>query len=139
MSTSHELMYEWRGPFSNAEVNELHAEAFETRVFDETEWNWDELTSRHSLGWVTARDADGLVGFVNVLWDGLVHAWIQDVMVATRARRRGIGVALVAAARDAAREAGCDYLHVDFDDELRDFYFGACGFRPTNGGLIELR
>jgi hypothetical protein len=23
-------------------------------------------------------------------------------------------------------------------DYLRDFYFGACGFKPTNGGLIEL-
>jgi GNAT superfamily N-acetyltransferase len=128
----------WRGVFTNAEVNEMHAEAFETRVFDDSEWNWEELTERHSLGWVTARDGDGLVGFANVLWDGLVHAWIQDVMVAMAARRRGIGVALVGAARDGAREAGCEFLHVDFDDHLRDFYVGACGFKPTNGGLIDL-
>lgn len=78
------------------------------------------------------------MGFVNVLWDGLVHAWIQDVMVARSHRRRGIGVALVWTSRDAAREAGCEFLHVDFEDHLRDFYFGACGFMPTNGGLIEL-
>ena len=45
---------------------------------------------------------------------------------------------LVAHAREGAREAGCEWLHVDFDDELRDFYFSACGFRPTNGGLIQL-
>lgn len=75
---------------------------------------------------------------MNVLWDGLVHAWIQDVMVARSARRRGFGLALVAASRDGAREAGCEFLHVDFDDHLRDFYFGACGFKPTNAGLIEL-
>ena len=25
-----------------AALNSLHAEAFETRVFDETEWNWQE-------------------------------------------------------------------------------------------------
>lgn len=128
----------WRGGFTSAEVNELHADAFETRVFDDSEWDWRALTARHSLGWVTAREGDGLVGFANVLWDGLVHAWIQDVMVARAARHRGIGVALVEAARDGAREAGCEYLHVDFDDDLRDFYFGACGFRPTNGGLIDL-
>jgi GNAT superfamily N-acetyltransferase len=128
----------WRGAFANAEVNSLHAEAFETRVFDESEWNWRDLTRRHSLGWVTARDRGDLVGFANVLWDGLVHAWIQDVMVAKSARHRGIGVALVRASRDGAREAGCEFLHVDFDDHLRDFYFGACGFTPTNGGLMDL-
>lgn len=33
-------VYEWRGTFTNQEVNTLHAEAFNTRVFDESEWNW---------------------------------------------------------------------------------------------------
>jgi GNAT superfamily N-acetyltransferase len=130
---------EWRGEFDNAEVNELHAEAFETRVFDASEWNWVELVHRHSLGWVVARVGDELVGFVNVLWDGSVHSWIQDVMVRTANRHQGIGQRLVAVARDGARAAGCEWLHVDFDDELRDFYHGACGFTPTNGGLIALQ
>ena len=128
----------WRGSFTNAEVNQLHAEAFETRVFSDEEWDWHGLTVQHSLGWVTARRGQDLIGFANVLWDGLVHAWIQDVMVATSARHRGVGVAVVRACRDAAREAGCEFLHVDFDDDLRDFYFGACGFEPTNAGLIDL-
>lgn len=128
----------WRGGFSNAEVNDLHAEAFETRLYDGSEWDWAALTARHSLGWVTARDGDRLVGFANVLWDGLVHAWVQDVMVSSSARRRGIGTALVQAVRDGAQEAGCEFLHVDFQDHLRAFYFEACGFQPTNGGLIEL-
>lgn len=128
----------WRGPFSNAEVNALHAEAFHTRLFDESEWDWRALCERHSLGWVVARDGETIVGFANVLWDGLVHAWIQDVMVAGAARHRGIGVGLVHMARDAARKAGCEVLHVDFDADLRDFYFGACGFTPTTAGLIDL-
>ena len=133
------LTYEWRGGFDNVEVNTLHAEAFGTRVFDESEWNWVRLVDQHSLGWVVARDDGELVGFVNVVWDGLVHAWIQDTMVAAKAGRRGIGQQLVAVARDAARDAGCEYLHVDFDDDLKPFYYDACGFRPTNGGLIELQ
>lgn len=133
------VTYEWRGDFANADVNALHAEAFETRVFDESEWNWKELVGRHSLGWVVARDGDRLVGFVNVLWDGLVHAWLQDTMVATDAGRRGIGTRLVTAARDGARDAGCEWLHVDFDDHLRAFYVGSCGFTPTSAGLIALR
>ena len=128
----------WRGPFNNIEMNALHAEAFETRVFDESEWNWVELTNRDSMGWVTARRSGELVGFLNVVWDGLVHAWIQDLIVAASARHQGIGVRLVEEVRSAAKGAGCEFLHVDFDDDLRSFYYDACCFRPTNGGLIEL-
>jgi GNAT superfamily N-acetyltransferase len=131
-------VYEWRGAFTNQEINALHAEAFNTRVFDESEWSWVELVDRHSLGWVVARDDAELAGFVNVLWDGLVHAWLQDAMVAVKARGRGIGTQLVARARDGAKAAGCEYLHVDFEDHLRPFYFGACDFTPTNAGLLSL-
>ncbi|NOX29515.1 MAG: GNAT family N-acetyltransferase [Actinobacteria bacterium] len=133
-----DLAVSWRGEFVNAEVNELHADAFETRVFDESESNWEDLTANHSLGWVTVRDGGRLIGFVNALWDGLVHAWIQDVMVAKSHRQRGIGVRIVAEARDRAKAAGCEWLHVDFDDNLADFYYTACGFSPTKAGLIDL-
>ena len=129
---------EWRGAFTNAEANALHAEAFGTRVFDASEWNWERLLGRHSLGWVTARDGDALTGMVNVLWDGLVHAWLQDLMVAATHRRRGIGRRLVDEATEQARAAGCEWLHVDFDDDLRPFYFDACGFTPTNAGVKAL-
>jgi GNAT superfamily N-acetyltransferase len=134
------VRYEWRGDFTNAELNALHAEAFETRGYDESEWNWLEQDHEHSLGWVVAREAaDGqLVGFVNVPWDGLVHAWIQDTMVALRARHRGIGNRVVEIAVAEARKAGCEWMHVDFEDHLLPFYFDACGFKPTNAGLIAL-
>ena len=131
------VTYEWRGEFVNREVNALHAHTFETRVFDDSEWNWRLLVEQHSLGWVVARDGGRLVTFVNVIWDGLVHAWLQDTMVATRGA--GIGTRLVAMARDRARDAGCEWLHVDFDEHLRPFYFGACGFTPTTAGLIALQ
>ena len=133
------ITYEWRGEFANDELNALHAEAFDTRLFDESEWNWRQLTAVHSLGWVVAHDGAALAGFVNVLWDGLVHAWIQDTMVAVSARGRGVGTRLLAAATDGARAAGCEWLHVDFDDDLREFYFDACRFTPTNAGLISLQ
>lgn len=116
----------------------LHAEAFETRVFDETEWNWVDQVHRHSLGWVVARDGNRLIGFVNVPWDGLAHAWLQDTMVAKHARHQGVGTALVAMAVEQARQAGCEWLHVDFEGHLRPFYLDACGFRPTDAGLIAL-
>jgi GNAT superfamily N-acetyltransferase len=132
------ISYEWRGDFTNAELNALHAEAFGTHVYDESEWNWVEQVHGHSLGWVVAREgADGrIAGMVNVPWDGLVHAWIQDTMVAPHTRHRGIGKRVVEIAVDEARKAGCEWMHVDFEDHLRPFYFDACGFKPTNAGLI---
>lgn len=128
----------WRGEFTSEEANRLHAEAFGTRVFDVSEWDWRRLVADHSLGWVTARDGDRLVGFVNLPWDGLAHAWLQDVMVAADVRHRGLGRQLVEAAREGARAAGCEWLHVDFDDELAPFYLGACGFSPAQAGLMQL-
>ncbi|HVR79471.1 MAG TPA: hypothetical protein VMS99_13905 [Acidimicrobiia bacterium] len=59
------VAYEWRGSFTNREVNGLHAEAFGTRVFDETEWNWQQLTQRHSLGWVKARRGEALAFYID--------------------------------------------------------------------------
>jgi GNAT superfamily N-acetyltransferase len=126
----------WRGKFENAEINELHAEAFNHRILDD---DWKHQVHAHSLGWVCARQDRGLVGFVNVAWDGGVHAFLLDTMVSKGAGRRGIGTQLVAVAVAEVRAAGCsEWLHVDFEDELRPFYFDACGFTPTTAGLIRL-
>ena len=130
-----EVDYAWRGLFSSAELNVLHAEGFE---HDLLEWDWRGQVERHSLGWVTAREDGELLGFVNVIWDGGSHAFVIDTLVAERARRRGIGVELVKIAERESRAAGCEWLHVDFEDHLRAFYFDACGFTPTNAGLLEL-
>lgn len=130
------VRHEWRGSFTDHEVNALHAEAFGHRLFED---GWNDQLHRLSLGWVTARDDQGLVGFVNVIWDGLVHAFVEDTAVALRARRRGIGARLIETAREHAAAAGCEWLHVDFEDHLRDSYLHACGFTPTNAGLIRLR
>lgn len=107
-------------------------------MFSDDEWDWRGLVEVHSLGWCTARDADRLVGFVNVVSDGFVHAWLQDVMVAPDRQGDGIGVALVELATDRARAAGCEWLHVDFDPEHADFYLERCGFRPAMAGLKSL-
>jgi GNAT superfamily N-acetyltransferase len=132
------VRYVWRGAFTNREANALHADAFGHRVYDDAEWDWQRLCREHSLGWVTARRGEFLVGFVNVAWDGFVHAWLQDEMVASDAKRQGIGLALIREATTGAKAAGCEWLHVDFDDDLRPFYLGAAGFTETNAGLIDL-
>ncbi|MGW1125683.1 GNAT family N-acetyltransferase [Streptomyces sp. NPDC002526] len=130
------ITYEWRGDFENGAVDALHAEAFGHAQGDT---DWRTRLHRHSLGWVCARRGDRLVGFVNVAWDGGVHAFVLDTMVAPDLRNTGTGTGLVAAAVGGARAAGCEWLHVDFEEHLRPFYFDACGFRPTDAGLIALR
>jgi hypothetical protein len=37
-----------------------------------------------------------------------------------------------------ARDGGADWIHVDHEAHLEQFY-KKCGFRPTQAGLINLR
>jgi hypothetical protein len=41
-------------------------------------------------------------------------------------------------AAQEARGDGCDTLPVDFEAHFQPFYFDACGFAPTNAGLLRL-
>ncbi|MFF8918773.1 GNAT family N-acetyltransferase [Streptomyces sp. NPDC015032] len=130
------ITYAWRGDFDNAAVNALHAEAF---GHVQMPIDWQAQVHRHSLGWVCAREGGRLVGFVNVAWDGGVHAFVLDTMVAQDMRKTGVGTGLVTTAVQGAHAADCEWLHVDFEEHLRPFYFDACGFGPTDAGLIALR
>lgn len=92
---------------------------------------------RRSLVYVCAYRGRGLVGFVNVAWDGGVHGFVLDTTVHPDLRRRGIGSRLVRVATDEAAERGIEWLHVDFEPYLLGFYEG-CGFRRTEAGLLRL-
>jgi GNAT superfamily N-acetyltransferase len=129
------VVLEWRGPLTDDEMVELVASYGGTPV---PGW-WDRIRP-HSLGWVTARTHDGIaVGFVNVVGDGCDHAFLIDTKTRGDLQRRGIGARVVQFAADHAKAAGCEWLHVDFDDNLSPFYFDACGFEPTAAGLIKLK
>ncbi len=71
-------------------------------------------------------------------FDGGVHAFLLDIVVAGPLRWHGVGTRLVEVAACEVAAAGCKWLHVDFEDYLGPFYFDRCGFRPTNVGLIRL-
>ena len=116
----------------DAELNRLFAAA------------WPEHRSRAfgpvlacSFTYVCAFAGVALVGFVNVAWDGGVHAFLLDTTVAREYRRRGVGTELVRRAADVARGAGLEWLHVDYEPHLNGFYRG-CGFGPTAAGLLRL-
>ena len=130
------VAYRWRGVIADEELVALTCS-----YGGRSERGWWDRIRRRSLGWVTARVADGmLMGFVNVAWDGGDHAFLLDPKVRPDHQRRGIGTELVRRAADQATTAGCEWLEVDFDDDsgLAPFYFDACGFRPTRVGLVHL-
>lgn len=131
----HGVAYRWRSRLPSAAVGALAASAFGDPVVDEG-W-WDRVRPR-SLGWVSAHLDGRLVGFVNVAWDGAAHAFLLDTAVEPDVQRQQIGTRLVRRAAEEARAAGCDWLHVDFEARLSDFYLRACGFRSTAAGLIRL-
>lgn len=124
-----------------AEVNDqalsrLHALAFGV-PYQPIAWRSRLLA--HSLTWITAHDNwDGLVGFVNVAWDGGTHAFVLDTAVNPRHQHAGVGTALVRHAAREAATAGCHWLHVDFEEHLSAFYLEVCGFTPTAAGLLRL-
>jgi GNAT superfamily N-acetyltransferase len=119
----------------SVELEALHAEGFghQPRALD-----WAARLQQHSMGWVCARQDGELIGFVNLVWDGGAHAFVLDTVVTSRHRYRGVGRKLVAIAADEAARAGCEWLHVDFEDRLSRFYSGACGFTATSAGLMRL-
>ncbi|MDK4736164.1 GNAT family N-acetyltransferase [Rhizobium sp. CNPSo 3490] len=90
-----------------------------------------------SLAHIGAYHANRLVGFVNVAWDGGIHAFLLDTSVHPDMRRQGIATRMVRQATGIARERGAEWLHVDFEPHLAGFY-RACGFTPTAAGLIKL-
>ena len=98
--------------------------------------NYGQVLKR-SLAHVGAMDGDRLIGFVNIAWDGGVHAFILDTAVDAAYRRRGIASELVRCAAELARDRGATWLHVDFEPHLEGFY-RACGFGPTAAGLMRL-
>ena len=55
--------------------------------------------------------------------------------------RTGVGRGLLSVAERESRAAGCEWLHVDFEEDLRGFYLGACGFRrrrPASSPALTL-
>ena len=127
--------YRWRGFLSDTEMVGL-VRAHGGRPVQG--W-WDQIRA-YSLGWVTARAADGaVIGFVNVAWDGGDHAFLLDTKTHRALQRQGIGTRVVEIAARHAKAAGCEWLHVDFEGDLDPFYLDACGFRPTHAGVIHLR
>lgn len=126
------IIFEISPAVTDDQLNELFAAAWENH----RPTTFQPILAR-SLLYVCAYEADRLVGFVNLAWDGGVHAFLLDTTVHRDYGRRGIGTALVKQAVEASHGRGVEWIHVDYEPHLRDFYEG-CGFIPTDAGLIQV-
>jgi GNAT superfamily N-acetyltransferase len=119
---------------TNEDLNPLYAVSWPHHT-----WFDFQPVLRQALTWICAyRPGEELAGFVYLAWDGAQHAFLLEPTVHPDVRRRGVGTELVRRATDAARDAGCDWLHVDYEERLKPFY-EACGFTHTEAGLVRLR
>lgn len=67
-----------RFPIDDEVRSELHRRAFGGSPG--APGPWAERLQRHSLTWVGAFDANDLVGFVHLCWDGGAHGFVLDTM-----------------------------------------------------------
>lgn len=132
--TEQTITYKLNPVVSNEDLSELYALGWERErvvVYD-----FQPIHER-SLGFFCAYSGDKLVGYVNLAWDGGVHAFLLDPTVHPAFKRRGIGRELVRHAVELAHQRSLEWVHVDYEPHLDSFYKG-CGFKPTLAGLINL-
>lgn len=127
------VTYQTNPTVTNNALNTLFDAAWENHIASD----FSKVLS-HSLCYVCAFLGERLVGFVNVAWDGGIHAFILDTTVHPDAQRRGVGVELVRLAAEHAQSSGIEWLHVDYEPHLEGFY-QRCGFQPTAAGLLNLK
>jgi GNAT superfamily N-acetyltransferase len=134
VATNPQVEYRVSPPVTNEELNALYTNS----TWPHHKW-WDFVpVLEKSLGYICAYQGDRLAGFVYVAWDGAQHGFLLEPTVRRDMQRQGIGLELVRRAEDLARKAGLEWLHVDYEAYLSEFY-EKCGFRDTKAGLIKLR
>ena len=124
----------------NFEIDDLVLSSLHSAAFGQANSvsPWQANLARHSVCWVGASEQEMLVGFVHASGDGGRHAFVLDTVVHPERQGQGIGSELVERLALAVRDLGCEWLHVDYEDHLAEFYRLACGFSHTAAGLRRL-
>ncbi len=103
---------------------------------------WDGRVEKYKkkLGksylWVACFDNQKLVGYADVVSDGVDDAYIRDVIVQPDYQHRGIGTKLLGMITKRIRSDGIKMVHVIFDPSLEAFYRQA-HFTIMLSGVID--
>ena len=102
---------------------------------------WDRMAGRYdailerSYTHFSIIDDDRLIGFINVLSDGIGDAFLVDVLVHPAFHGQGIGHRLVRHVIEVLISEGILCIQVIYDEKQEPFY-SKCGFKSTRAGVI---
>lgn len=116
---------------ASADINDLRAAV----GWDHDNGSYDEILERTYTHY-TVRAEGKLVGFVNILSDGIGDAFLVDLMVHPDLQGQGIGRAIVAQAVEDLTADGVQCIQVTFNPEMEGFY-SKLGFHIFKAGIID--
>jgi ribosomal protein S18 acetylase RimI-like enzyme len=120
-----------QAPLSGSQVEELRVAVGWARL----PGRYDQILAQ-SYAHFSVMDQARLVGFVNVISDGIGDALLVDLMVHPDYQHQGLGKALVTQAVNDLRAGGIQLIQVVFEPELEAFYRD-CGFHIVKAGIID--
>ncbi len=127
------IEYKVKPSLTNEQLNNL----FEISWAEFLEKDFSKILVR-SLTFVCAFKEGKLIGFVNIAWDGDLHAFLLDTTVHPDFRKQGIGTQLVLIGIEESKKRGIEWIHVDYELKL-DHFYKKCGFKETKAGLLNLK
>ena len=105
-------------------------------------WNGMEVSLRKSLAnsyfYICCFDDDKLIGYLDVVSNGVTDAYIQDVTVNPAYQGKGIGTKLMNTAIDKLKHDGVYAISVLFEEKLLTFY-KKFGFYIMMAGQMNTR
>ena len=110
----------------DAAISFREIEALRASVSWAAQAGYDRILAGSNRHFSIRRDSR-LVGFLNVISDGVLDALLVDLMVHPDFQKQGLGRALVTAAIASLSEDAIRYVQVIFTPELAGFY-RRCGF-----------
>ena len=126
-----DFLIKQNGPVTDEELLELRASV-----------GWDNKTGspkevlRRLFTYFTARYEGRLVGFVDVLSDGIADAYLQDLMVHPDFQRKGVGTQLVKSAIWYLQSINIKAIQTNFNPGLEEFY-KKFGFHIYQAGILD--
>lgn len=103
-------------------------------------WNSMEECHKNSLKqsyfYICCYEGDKLIGFLDVVSNGVTDAYIQDLMVSPEYQGKGIGTNLMNKAIERLKEDNIYMISVIFEESLLSFY-KRFGFYTMLSGQLE--